>query len=61
MRLYFLKETNTKQGYILNDDFVQFDILYNKELILQVDNSTEKVYKENISNKIIKKLPVTGM
>lgn len=58
---YFLKETNTKQGYILNDDFVKFDILYNQELILQVDNSTEKVHKENISNKIIKKLPVTGM
>ena len=35
---YFIKETSAKDGYILNDKLVEFDISYNQMLTLTVNN-----------------------
>ena len=64
---YFIQEVNSKEGYILDDDLLEFDVLYNQELVLTITNSLKSeeipktVEKQEVSKEVIKRLPVTGM
>ncbi len=66
---YYLKETRTLDGYINYDELIEINIELNETINIVVNNSKEK--KIEVSNKIteieveqekiIKKLPITGM
>lgn len=60
---YYIQEIKTKEDYLLNEDLVEFEIEYNQELEIIIDNSKKEKPKIQISTikKDIKKLPVTGM
>ena len=65
---YFLREVNSIDGYQKNDDLIKIDIALNEQISVTVNNRKNekpevKVIKDkiSISNKKIKKLPVTGM
>lgn len=63
---YYLKEVSTREGYILSDELIEFNVSLNEEFTITVDNLFEKqpnveVNKKEVSEKVIKKLPVTGM
>jgi len=63
---YYLQETNSKDGYLLDEKLIEFEVELNEELTITVDNLFEKVPEAEITEKeitetIIKKLPVTGM
>ena len=72
---YFIQEIATKDGYVLDDDLLEFDIKYNQQLTIKINNSLKQEPKIEIENKeiskdvqeyeinekIVKKLPVTGM
>ena len=63
---YYIKETNAKDGYLISDELIEFDISFNQELTLKINNLFGKTPKiETIEKKtseaVVKKLPVTGM
>lgn len=66
---YYLQEVNTKDGYILSEELIGFDVLFNQELTLTVNNLFERIPNKEVVEKIenkwlepsVKKLPVTGM
>lgn len=63
---YYIQEINTKDGYLLNEELVEFDILLNEVLTININNLFEKksipeTSKNEITKTIVKKLPVTGM
>ena len=65
---YFLREVNSIDGYQKNEDLIKIDISLNEQISVTVNNRKNekpevKVTKDkvSISNKKIKKLPVTGM
>ena len=63
---YYIQETITKDGYLINDELVEFDISFNEELTFTISNLFEKKPKietkeKEISKTIEKKLPITGM
>lgn len=65
---YFIQETSTKQGYLLSDDLIKFDVSLNEELTIVVDNLFEKepevkssINKYETLDTVVKRLPVTGM
>ena len=65
---YFLREVNSIDGYQKNEDLIKIDIALNEQISVTVNNRKNekpevKVIKDkvSISNKKIKKLPVTGM
>lgn len=60
---YFLKETNTIDGYQKYDELIEIDIDLNEETTVIVNNKKEEKPKIEKTKKqaIIKKLPVTGM
>lgn len=64
---YFVQETSPIEGYLLNENLIQFDVAFNEELTITIDNLFEKkpeieriVSTKDISETFIKKLPVTG-
>ena len=63
---YYLKETNTKDGYIIQENLIEFAVKLNQKLTITVNNSLEEKPEINIEEKemeatVIKKLPKTGM
>lgn len=72
---YYLQEVNAKDGYILSEQLVDFEVSLNQELTLTVNNLFEKVPNKETEEKeiertinqkeiletVVKKLPVTGM
>ena len=64
---YYLQEVKTKDGYVLSDELIEFEVLFNQELNLTVNNLFEKVPNKENEEKVqkektvVKKLPVTGM
>ena len=63
---YYIQEANAKDGYILKEELIEFDIEFNQELTITIDNSLDKkpeiqISKKQINKEIEKKLPVTGM
>ena len=65
---YYLKEVKAQDGYIENDKLVKIEVDWNQEVTVTIHNQkeeieTEKVTKkyEEVTNKKVKKLPVTGM
>lgn len=46
---YYIKETTAKDGYLLNDELIEFDVSFNQELTLKINNlfgKTPKIEKE---------------
>lgn len=35
---YYIQETNAKDGYLLSNELIEFDISYNQELTLTINN-----------------------
>lgn len=72
---YYLQEVNAKDGYILSEQLIDFEVSFNQELTLTVNNLFEKVPNKETEEKeiertinqkektetVVKKLPVTGM
>lgn len=72
---YYIQEITAKDGYLLSEELVEFDVSFNQELTLTINNffkSIPKIEKEEgeitktieqkeIEEPEIKKLPVTGM
>lgn len=66
---YYLKEVKTMDGYMLYEQLINVKVDLNEELTITVNNSkeetpeiqTETKNNKEISNKVLKKLPVTGM
>lgn len=65
---YYIQETSTKEDYLLNEELIEFDIALNEELIIKIDNLFEKkpeietsTTTKELSETLVKKLPVTGM
>lgn len=60
---YYIQETKAKDGYLLNEELVEFEIKYNQELTITIDNSRQEKpeIKITTSKENVKKLPVTGM
>ena len=63
---YYIQETNAKDGYLLNEELIEFNISLNETLTININNLFEKKSEPETSKKektetIIKKLPVTGM
>lgn len=62
---YYIKETKSKDGYILNNEFIKIDVKFNETVTITINNSKEeKPTIERTENTLefsnIKKLPVTG-
>ena len=62
---YYIKETNTKDGYLEYNDLIKIDINLNEQMTVTVNNKKEEKPKIEISKnstEVSKKiLPVTGM
>lgn len=60
---YYIQETKAKDGYLLSEELVEFEIKYNQELTITIDNSRQEKpeIKITTSKENVKKLPVTGM
>ena len=60
---YYIQEISSKDGYLLNKELVEFNIEYNQELTITIDNSKQEKPEIQIttSKEKVKKLPVTGM
>lgn len=66
---YYIQETSTKEGYLVNNELIELDVKFNEELTITVNNSFEETPKHEVTkkevskevSKEIKKLPVTGM
>lgn len=63
---YYIQETNTKDGYLLDEELIEFDISLNESLTITINNLFEKkitpeTNEKEIEKTVIKKLPVTGM
>ena len=46
---YYIKEINAKDGYLLSDELIEFDVSFNQELTLKINNlfgKTPKIEKE---------------
>lgn len=63
---YFIQETNSKDGYLIEEKFIEIELKLNEEVSINITNKKEEKTVINMSEKqleetIIKKLPVTGM
>lgn len=63
---YYIQETNTNDGYLLNEQLIEFNILLNQTLTITINNLFEekpeiKTEEKEVTETIIRKLPVTGM
>lgn len=63
---YYIQEINTKDGYLLNEELIEFNISLNETLTITIDNLFEKkpsieTEEKEITETVVKKLPVTGM
>lgn len=63
---YYIQEANAKDGYLLNQELIEFDISLNQTLTITIDNLFEKkpsmyTQEKEITETVVKKLPVTGM
>lgn len=63
---YYIQETNAKDGYLLSEELIEFNILLNETLTINIDNYYEKkptieTKDKEVSKTVIRKLPVTGM
>lgn len=63
---YYIQEANAKDGYLLNEELIEFDISLNQTLTITIDNLFEEkpsieTQEKEITETVVKKLPVTGM
>lgn len=63
---YYIQETNTKDGYLLSEELIEFEISLNETLTITINNLFEKksipeTNEKEITETVVKKLPVTGM
>ncbi len=63
---YYIQEINAKDGYLLSEELIKVDISFNQALTITIDNlfekkSTIETEEKEITETVIKKLPVTGM
>lgn len=63
---YYIQESNTQDGYLLSEELIEFDISLNQTLIITIDNLFEKkptieTEEKEITETVVRKLPVTGM
>lgn len=60
---YYIKETNTIDGYELYEDLIEVNINLNEELTVTVNNNKkeEPTIEKTSKEKEVRKLPVTGM
>ena len=56
---YYIQETSTKEGYLLEEELLKFDVLLNEVATITIDNLFEKT--PEFSEIVVKKLPITGM
>lgn len=59
---YYIQETNSKDGYLLDERLIEFNIKLNEELTIIIDNLFEKIpeiekTKDKITQTIINKVP----
>lgn len=59
---YYLQETNSKDGYLLDERLIEFNIKLNEELNITIDNLFEKIpeiekTEDEITETIINKVP----
>lgn len=59
---YYLQETNSKDGYLLDERLIEFNIKLNEELTITIDNLFEKIpeiekTEDEIKETIINKVP----
>ena len=52
---YYIQEVSAKDGYLLNDELIEFDISFNQELTLTINNLFEDIQKTEIEEKEITK------
>lgn len=48
---YYIKEVNAKDGYVLSDELIEFDISFNQELTLKINNLFKKTPNIEIEEK----------
>lgn len=65
---YYIQETNAKEGYIFDEKLIKFDIKFNEKLTITIDNLFEKkevpkpeITENEMTETVIKRLPITGM
>lgn len=63
---YYIQETNAKDGYLINEELIEFDISLNQTLTMTINNLFEKepeieTEEKEVTETVVKKLPVTGM
>ena len=63
---YYIQETNTKDGYLISEELIEFDISLNQTLTITIDNLFEKkpsieIEEKEVTETVVKRLPVTGM
>lgn len=63
---YYIQESNTQDGYLLSEELIEFDISLNQTLTITIDNLFEKkptveTEEKEITETVVRKLPVTGM
>ena len=68
-RIYYLKETNTIDGYVAYNQLIKIETELNQEVTVTVNNrkeeepeiETKKTGNKEVLSKEVKKLPITGM
>lgn len=45
---YYIQETSTKEGYLLSDKLIEFDVNFNEEFTITINNLFEKVPEQEI-------------
>ena len=50
---YYIKETNTKDGYVLDNNIIKFTVKLNEECTITVNNTYEEIQEPTKSNKEI--------
>ena len=61
---YYIKETKTLDGYEIYDQPIKVGIELNQEITVTINNNKEEKPQKNKkkkANKVLKKLPITGM
>ena len=53
---YYIQETSAKDGYILNDKLIEFNISFNQKLTLTVNNLFKNTPKNDTKEKMLQLL-----
>lgn len=52
---YYIQETSARDGYLLSDELIEFDVSYNQELTLTINNLLEKIPQSEKEEKEVTK------